>query len=247
MKKVLTVLLIVFSILIIGVLNNAYAGSRKYYKEQMKDVETIALLPMSYELIVPDFEDPKKQREGFSEEETREKRDGYISQVPEKLKEYIEERGYELVYVNPPDKQGDITAIIEKIKSMRKELIKASNSEEKALLDDEIGSYVRDLGLHKDSNVILILLCRDRLGTGAEATKRSFGLLGQLAARDSWKDEYIGYPTVPDYTYIHIFVIDSNTLELLDLSIVLETDSMYNNEHILKGLLRRASRQLPKK
>jgi len=232
---------------------NALAGRKKYFEEWAKGVETIAILPIDYELIAPEAMGSDKQRKGFSEEETSDKKEQFVMSFPEKLDKYIEKRGYKFVYVNPPEQQANIDKIIHAIKDMRKSLQeelyekRKTPEEDKIIVSQEIGNFVQGIEALKDSDVFLVLLCRDRVGTGAEAITRSFGLLGQIAGGESWKDEYLGYVPATNYTYIHAFAIDTDTLEVMNLLVALQTESYYQNRHILSGLANAIAEQFPKK
>lgn len=254
MRKVIIIFTTILLIYAAGVSHNAYANRQEYFKERMKNVKKIAALPIDYELIVPSPKDLKRQREGFSEEETKEERESLLSQATKLLKEYTEDRRYEFIYVNPKDKQGDIKNIINKIKSIRKNIAKEWLDRKKAfenepiIINGEIKNYVKDLNLSEESDVFLVILCRERIATGGGAlAAHHLGFFVHMAASKTWKDEYIGYVSSPDYTYIDVFIINSETLQLIKFIRSIVLDNAYYNHRVLNGMLHRMTWQLPKR
>jgi len=248
-NKIIGVLMVIAIISCISA--DALAGRKKYFEDKMKGIEVVAVLPIDYELIVPAAMGSDKQRKGFSEEDVRDKKEKFVTSFPEKLGEYIEKRGYRFVYVNQQDQREAIDKIIHTIKGMRKNILENLGEKRETpaqvILSEEIGSWVQEIDALKDSDVFLVLLSRDRVGTGAEALTRSFGLLGQITGGESWKDEYIGYVPATNYTYVHAFAIDTDTLEVINMLASLQTGSFYQDRHILSGLANGIAEQLPKK
>jgi hypothetical protein len=247
MKRKIAILFLML-VITISVSSNVWAGRKKYFKTYMKNVKTIAVLPLDYELIVPQAMGSKKQRKGFSEEETQEKRELRIAQFAEKLKKRVEKKGYKFIYVGS-ENEDIVNNLIEKIKDMRKRLQDdlGDKKEERIIIADEIGEEAKKINEIINSDVFLVPLCRDRMATGAEAITRSFGVLGFVAGGESWKDEYAGHVPWATYSYVHAFLIDSKTFEVLYLLPAISRESMYKNKSAVGGLANGLAGRLPKK
>lgn len=112
------ILLVLTTLCIYG---DALAGQKSYFKDRMKTVNKIALLPLDYEIISPAAMGSDKQREkSFSDERKNE----LINRFSEKADEHIKKRGYEFISLDykSPSSSG-IKAIVEIVKGKRKEIL----------------------------------------------------------------------------------------------------------------------------
>jgi hypothetical protein len=251
-KKKIVALMLIFCIFLSGV---AIAGIKTYYKERMKNVYSITMLPLDYEIIVPTAMGSKKQKKGYSPEETEERRKSRTAHFHEKFKKFVERKGYELTILAPTDEnQEKLNAITKYIKDNRIQIGDAiyngrkAREENMVFLDKNVASIVKDIDEINESDVFIVPLCRERRAALLEDITGGFGLLGYMAGADSWKDEYMGYIPHPTYIYIHAFVIDSNNLEVLrKLSVITWPRSMYGGMTLITQLAKDLAFKIPKK